>query len=88
MADMLTRQQAVESGCEENLTLLHQHLLTLEDLQQRFLAYQTAFNKLIIEIARRRQYREAAENIVKGMMSQLEAMTEGEATIFVKSKAH
>lgn len=36
-----------------------------------------AFNKLILEIARRRQYREAAENIVKGMMRQLESMSEG-----------
>jgi len=36
-----------------------------------------AFNKLILEIGRRRQYREAAENIVKGMMKQLESMTEG-----------
>jgi autophagy-related protein 17 len=40
-------------------------------------SYQTAFNKLILELARRSQYREAAENIVRGMMSQLEAMTEG-----------
>jgi autophagy-related protein 17 len=77
MEEMLTRQQIVEVECEEHLTLLQRHLLTLEDLQLRFLAYQTAFNKLIIEISRRRQYREAAEHIVKGMVSQLEAMTEG-----------
>jgi autophagy-related protein 17 len=31
----------------------------------------------MLEIARRRQYREAAENIVRGMMSQLAAMTDG-----------
>jgi hypothetical protein len=36
-----------------------------------------AFNKLILEIARRRQYREAAENIVRGMMRQLDSMTLG-----------
>ena len=36
-----------------------------------------AFNKLILEIARRRQYREAAENIVKGMMRQLDSMSLG-----------
>ena len=41
------------------------------------MAYQTAFSKLIIEISRRGQYREAAENIVKGMMAQLRSMTEG-----------
>lgn len=36
-----------------------------------------AFNKLILEIGRRIQYREAAENIVKGMMKQLDFMTQG-----------
>lgn len=30
-----------------------------------------------MEVARRRLYQEAAENIVKGMINQLEAMTEG-----------
>jgi autophagy-related protein 17 len=56
---------------------LHNHLLTLEHLHDRYLSYQTAFSKLILELARRRQYREAAENIVRGMMGQLEAMAEG-----------
>ena len=79
MTDMLNRQATVENDCEEHLVLLHQHLTTLEVLHQRFLAYQSAFSKLIIEIARRRQYREAAGNIVKGMLSQLEAMTEGQS---------
>ena len=41
------------------------------------MSYRMAFNKLILEIARRRQYREAAENIVKGMMRQLDSMTLG-----------
>jgi autophagy-related protein 17 len=77
MTDMLSRQATVENDCEEHMAVLHQHLTTLEVLHQRFLAYQAAFNKLIIEIARRRQYREAAGNIVQGMLSQLEAMTEG-----------
>ena len=36
-----------------------------------------AFNKLLLEIARRRQYKEAAENIVQGMTRQLESMSEG-----------
>jgi len=40
-------------------------------------SYRMAFNKLILEIARRRQYREAAENIVKGMTRQLDSMTLG-----------
>jgi hypothetical protein len=36
-----------------------------------------SYSKLLIEIARRRQYKEAAENIVRGMMVQLQAMSEG-----------
>lgn len=63
--------------CEEELNGLQNHLLTIEHLRDRFVSYQTAFNKLILELARRRQYREAAENIVRGMVSQLAAMSEG-----------
>lgn len=37
-----------------------------------------AFNKLMLEIARRRQYRESAEDFVRKMMQQLDSMTEGE----------
>ncbi|KAJ7903658.1 autophagy protein Apg17-domain-containing protein [Mycena olivaceomarginata] len=61
--------------------ILQQHLHTVEHLHQRFVSYRTAFNKLMLEIARRRQYREAAENIVRGMMSQLAAMTEEESHV-------
>lgn len=64
--------------CEEELNSLHEQILTIRDLHERYVCYQTAFNKLIVEIARRRHYKEAAENIVKGMMSQLTAMTDGE----------
>ncbi|KAF7330456.1 Kinase activator [Mycena venus] len=79
MTEMLQTQDAVEIECEEQLASLQQHLLTVEHLHQRFVSYRTAFNKLMLEIARRRQYREAAENIVRGMMSQLAAMTEEES---------
>ena len=51
----------------------------VEDLHHRYVSFQSSFNKLLIEIARRRQYREAAEKIVDGMMAQLEAMTEGKS---------
>lgn len=69
-----------QAKCEEELSGLHNHLLTLDHLRDRYVSYQTAFNKLILELARRRQYREAAENIVHGMMVQLEAMSEGMVT--------
>jgi autophagy-related protein 17 len=61
------------------LTSLQQQLETLDHLHERYVLYQTAFNKLVLEIARRRHYRESTESIVKGMISQLQAMTEGTA---------
>ena len=73
----LTQEKA-----EASLDALYHHLLTLEHLHERYVAYRMAFNKLILEIGRRRQYREAAENIVKGMMKQLESMTEGNCFLF------
>ncbi|KAF8223109.1 hypothetical protein L208DRAFT_1370346 [Tricholoma matsutake] len=78
MTEMLQTQESVEVQCEEELDGLHDHLLAVEHLHDRFISYQTAFNKLILELARRRQYREAAENIVRRMVGQLEAMTEEE----------
>jgi len=57
---------------------LQEHLVTVEDLQQRFTSYQLSYNKLLLEIGRRRQYREAAENVIRGIMDQLAAMTEEE----------
>ncbi|GLB40493.1 putative autophagy protein Apg17 [Lyophyllum shimeji] len=81
MLEMLQTQDEVETKCEEELSGLQSHLLTIEHLRNRYVSYQTAFNKLILELARRRQYREAAENIVRGMMAQLEAMTEEETQV-------
>jgi len=81
MTEMLQRQESVETDSQEHIAVLQQHLLTLEDLYHRFLSYQTSFSKLMVEIARRRQYREAADKIVDGMMAQLEAMTEEERQV-------
>ncbi|KAF8813299.1 hypothetical protein BYT27DRAFT_7180774 [Phlegmacium glaucopus] len=78
MGLMLTTQDSIEVKAEDSLDILYHHLLTLEHLHERYVAYRMAFNKLILEIGRRRQYREAAENIVKGMMKQLDSMTEEE----------
>ena len=49
----------------------------MEELYHRYTSYQYSYNKLVIELARRQQYCEAAKKIVDGMRSQLEAMTEG-----------
>ncbi|KAF9223883.1 hypothetical protein BS17DRAFT_754004 [Gyrodon lividus] len=81
MSDMLRKQQEVETDCQDFLEALQQRLLVVEDLHHRFVQYQSSFNKLLIEIARRRQYREAVEKIVEGMMTQLEAMTEEERRV-------
>ncbi|KAF8969245.1 autophagy protein Apg17-domain-containing protein [Flammula alnicola] len=81
MGEMLTTQESVEAQAEEELNALHHHLTTLEQLHEQYVAYRMAFNKLLLEIARRRQYREAAENIVRGMMRQLESMTEEESRV-------
>lgn len=67
--------------CDDRLSNLHKHLFTVEHLHQRFVYYQAAFSKLILEISRRRVYTESANAIVQGMMAQLEAMTEGKPPI-------
>lgn len=67
--------------CLDSLQGLEERLVTIAHLQQQYTAYQLAYNKLLLEMGRRRQYREAAENIVKGMINQLNAMTEGSCSL-------
>ncbi|KAK0200917.1 autophagy-related protein 17 [Desarmillaria ectypa] len=81
MTEMLETQDSVEVECEEKLSELHQQLFTIENLHERFVLYRTAFGKLVLEIERRRVYSEAAENIVRGMNAQLEAMTDEERLV-------
>ncbi|OBZ72535.1 Autophagy-related protein 17 [Grifola frondosa] len=78
MYEMLERQEAVETESTEHLVVLHHHLVTIDDLHHRFTSYQYSYNRLVLELARRRQYREAAQKIVEGMLAQLDAMTEEE----------
>ena len=61
----------------EHITFLHDQLRPLEDLHHKYTSYQYAYSKLVLELARRRQYCEAAQRIVTNMMAQLDAMTEG-----------
>ena len=67
----------VEFG--EQLASIQQHLVSLEHLYNTYTAYETSFNALIIELERRRRYKSAAEEIVRGMTRQLEAMRQGTA---------
>lgn len=62
--------------------MLHERLITIEELQTQFAEYQLSYNKLVVELGRRLQYREAAENVVRGMIDQLAAMTEGSCPVF------
>lgn len=63
--------------CAEHLELLHHHLATIEDLHHRYMSYQYSYSKLLLELGRRRHWQEAAENIVRGMIRQLDGLTEG-----------
>jgi len=76
MDDVLRRQDEIDADCNTRLDALHQNLVTIEDLIRQFNAYRLSFGKLLVEVARRRQYKDAAENIVRGMMAHLEAMSE------------
>jgi autophagy-related protein 17 len=66
-----------QSQCVDTLNGLQEHLITIEDLQQKFTSYQLSYNKMLLEIGRRGQYREAAAVIVRRMIEELAAMTEG-----------
>jgi len=81
MTEMLYTQETVETKCDEGLNGLHQHLVVLEQLHDRYVSYQTAYNKLVLEMARRRHYCEAVERIVRGMAKQLEEMTMDESRV-------
>ncbi|KAI3998337.1 hypothetical protein K525DRAFT_282498 [Schizophyllum commune Loenen D] len=81
MSEMLVNQDAVEAATDNHLARLHQRLEPLQQLHDQYCAYQASFNKLVLEIARRRHYREAAETVIRGMMEQLEAMTAEEMQV-------
>ncbi|KAH8100023.1 autophagy protein Apg17-domain-containing protein [Cristinia sonorae] len=78
MQDMLSHQQDVETQSMEHIADMHTSLGTIEDLHSRFTSYEYSYCKLLLELGRRRQYKEAAEKVVEGMLAQLEAMVEEE----------
>jgi autophagy-related protein 17 len=81
MSDMLQKQQDVENECQELLDGLQERLLIVEDLHHRFIQYQTSFKKLLVEIGRRRQYKEAVDKFIEGIVLELRAMTEEERQV-------
>ncbi|KAI9061011.1 hypothetical protein FKP32DRAFT_1654906 [Trametes sanguinea] len=78
MTDMLNRQHTVEVESLEHLSHLHMQLSPLEDLHHKYTSYQYAYNNLVLELARRRQYREAAQRVVANMIAELDTMVEEE----------
>ncbi|EJD06985.1 uncharacterized protein FOMMEDRAFT_165630, partial [Fomitiporia mediterranea MF3/22] len=81
MSDMLAQQTDVETEYEVHLAALQQHLTTLEHLCITFTSYETSFNSLLLELERRRRYKTAMEELVRGMTRQLEALREEETRL-------
>ncbi|KAI0787917.1 autophagy protein Apg17-domain-containing protein [Fomes fomentarius] len=87
MTEMLERQQNVETQSIDHLSYLHAQLCPLEELHHKYTFYQYAYGRLVLELARRRQYCEAAQRIVSTMMSQLDAMAEEERVLRAEFQA-
>ncbi|KAI9000558.1 autophagy protein Apg17-domain-containing protein [Trametes punicea] len=87
MTDMLERQHTVETESLDHLAHLHMQLGPLEDLHHKYTSYQYAYNKLVLELARRRQYREAAQRVVANMIAELDSMVEEERILRAEFQA-
>ncbi|KAH9902806.1 autophagy protein Apg17-domain-containing protein [Cubamyces lactineus] len=87
MTDMLEQQHAVEIESLDHLEHLHLQLRPLEELHHQYTSYQYAYNKLVLELARRRQYREAAQRVVANTMAELDAMVEEERILRAQFQA-
>ena len=62
---------------EDHLDALHEHLTTFRGLHNTYSAYQVSYNNLLIELERRRRFRDAANRIIQEMKNQLDAIREG-----------
>ncbi|KAF4613592.1 hypothetical protein D9613_007894 [Agrocybe pediades] len=66
MAEMLQTQETVEVQVSEELRHLYDHLDALQNtFHTPYVKYRTAFTKLLLEMERRRKYKESAESIVR-----------------------
>ena len=72
----------IQVECKEHISQLEHRLTTVEELHHRYTSYQYSYNKLVVELVRRRKYMEAATKIVQGMSKELKAMAEGECRPF------
>ncbi|OSD06340.1 hypothetical protein PYCCODRAFT_1431344 [Trametes coccinea BRFM310] len=78
MTDILDHQHHVEIESLKHLSDLHMQLSPLEELHHKYTSYQYAYNNLVLELARRRQYREAAQRVISNMIAELDTMVEEE----------
>lgn len=78
MTDLVEQQQLVEVEATTIHSTLQGHLLSLSELYDTFLKYRAAYGHLVLEMDRRRMYRDAVETIINGMNEQLHAMRQEE----------
>lgn len=81
LEEMISTQDSVEHSAQEALSGLQHHLITLEELHRQFEEYRRAFDHLLVEIQRRTHYRDAVEEIVKGMGRELIALSQGSSCL-------
>ncbi|TDL25651.1 hypothetical protein BD410DRAFT_784690 [Rickenella mellea] len=75
---MLEQQQDVETESQPHFAALEAHTATLETLHGTYTSYRSSYNGLLLEMERRRRYRDATELIVREMTKQLEGTREEE----------
>jgi len=80
MGNMLEHRRNVEVEVGTLHRTLTDHLTSIFELQSTYTHYRTAYGKLVLEMDRRRQYRESADAIVRGMTAQLQALREEETS--------
>ena len=62
---------------EAQIGMLYQHLTNLEQLCHTYISYETSYNSLLLELERRRRYRDAAEETIRSMARELDTMRNG-----------
>jgi len=78
MTDLVDQQQSVEIEATTIHSTLQSHLISLSGLSDTYINYRAAYGHLVLEMDRRRKYREAIEATIQGMNEQLQAMRQQE----------
>ncbi|KLO17130.1 hypothetical protein SCHPADRAFT_822029 [Schizopora paradoxa] len=78
MQDMLDQQQGVEHEYETHLASLQSHLTSLEHLYMTYTNYQHSYNNLLVELDRRRRYRDSTRELLANMLKELDIRRQDE----------